>query len=133
MSTKPRISLYFVTLGLFALAMLGSGVMNVLQPPQLVESLSQLGYPPYLLTIIGVWKLLGALAIAVPGLPRLKEWAYAGFTFELSGAVISHLVSGDGPGKAAFPLALLALGLTSWALRPSMRRLSTAAQLSART
>jgi uncharacterized membrane protein YphA (DoxX/SURF4 family) len=133
MNTKPRISVYFLTLGLFALAMLSSGVMNLLQPPRLLESMSHLGYPTYVLVIVGVWKILGALAIAVPGFTRLKEWAYAGFTFELSGAVISHLASGDGPGKAAFPLALLALGLTSWALRPSSRRIATSTQLSANT
>jgi uncharacterized membrane protein YphA (DoxX/SURF4 family) len=111
----------------FALAMTASGVMDVLRPPQLVESFGKLGYPVYLLIILGVWKLLGTLAIVAPGFPRLKEWAYAGFFFNLSGAFVSHLAAGDGLGEAIISLGLLTIGLASWALRPSSRRLSAAA------
>jgi uncharacterized membrane protein YphA (DoxX/SURF4 family) len=117
---------YLVVLGLFAAAMTISGVMDVLHPPELVETLGKLGYPAYVLILLGVWKLLGVAAIAAPGLTHLKEWAYAGFTFDLSGAFVSHLASGDGLGKALMPLSLLALGLGSWALRPLSRRLAAA-------
>jgi uncharacterized membrane protein YphA (DoxX/SURF4 family) len=124
MSAKARIYLYFTTLGLFALAMTASGVMDVLHPKELVETLGKLGYPAYVLILLGVWKLLGVVAIVAPGVPRLKEWAYAGFAFDLSGAFVSHLASGDGLGKASIPLVLLSIGLASWSLRPSTRRLA---------
>jgi uncharacterized membrane protein YphA (DoxX/SURF4 family) len=123
MTTKARVYTYFATLGLFAFAMLGSGVMDVLQPASFKAAMSHLGYPAYVATILGVWKLLGVLAIVSPGRARLKEWAYAGFTFDLSGAFISHLVSGDGPSTAFVPLFLLGIGLVSWATRIQGRRL----------
>jgi len=74
-------------------------------------------------TLLGVWKLLGAAAIAAPGLPRLKEWAYAGVLFDLSGAAFSHASSGDPAAKVAVPLVLLGLAAVSWAFRPASRRL----------
>ena len=120
---NARLVAYWITTALFALAIAGSGTMNLLQPPELVAVLEHLGYPAYLGSILGTWKLLGAVAILAPGLPRLKEWAYAGFTFALSGATISHLVSGDPVGQAAAPLVLLSFALASWALRPEGRRL----------
>ena len=94
-----------------------------------------LGYPPYFLYIIGTWKMLGAIAILVPRFPRLKEWAYAGIFFNMTGALISWLavtVYGGvqipvGYGSPAFHLAndlhLIVLALASWALRPQSRRL----------
>ena len=75
------------------------------------------------MSILGTWKLLGAAAIVVPGLPRLKEWAYAGILLELSGAALSHAAAGDPAGKVAVPLVLLVLAAVSWALRPASRRL----------
>jgi hypothetical protein len=80
-----------------------------------------LGYPPYLLIILGGWKLLSAPALLAPGLPRLKEWAYAGIFFDLTGAAASHAFSGDPTGKVATPLVLLLTAATSWALRPASR------------
>ena len=97
---------YWITTGLLAFALAGSGMMNILQPPELVEGMGHLGYPLYFLTIIGVWKLLGVAAILAPRFPALKEWAYAGIVFDLSGAVVSHLASGDGLGEAAVPVVL---------------------------
>lgn len=123
MSPKTRTYLYLGTLGLFSLAMVGSGGMDLAQPPPLMEGMRHLGYPAYFVAILGFWKLLGVAALLAPRLPRLKEWAYAGFAFDLSGAAVSHLVSGDGVGKALVPLFLLAIGLASWALRPPSRRL----------
>ena len=124
MSTKTRVYLYFGTLALFALAMTGSGVMDLLLPPELAAGMAHLGYPLYFARLLGVWKLLGVLAIATPGYPRLKEWAYAGFAFDLSGAFVSHLASGEGVGKAVIPLVLLGVGLVSWALRTPGRKLT---------
>ncbi len=97
--------------------------MDVLRAPPVVQTIVALGYPAYLASILGVWKLLGAAAIAAPALPRLKEWAYAGVLFDLSGAALSHGLSGDPASKVAVPLVLLAIAAVSWALRPATRRL----------
>jgi len=123
MTSRTRTALYFGTLGLFSLAMIGSAAMDLTQPAQLVEGAHRLGIPMYVMSLLGVWKLLGVAAILVPDFPRLKEWAYAGFVFDLSGAAVSHQVSGDGLGTALVPVLLLSLGLVSWALRPESRRL----------
>ena len=124
MTPKTRVYLYFSTLGLFSLAMLGSGAMDLILPPELAAGLAHLGYAGYVARLLGVWKLLGVVAITAPGFPRLKEWAYAGFTFDLSGAFVSHLAGGDGLGKALIPLMLLSIGLASWSLRPEGRKLT---------
>jgi hypothetical protein len=124
MTAKTKVYAYFATLAAFALAMTGSGVMDLLLPAQMVASMAHLGYPLYFARILGVWKLLGVLAIVSPRRPRLKEWAYAGFTFDLSGATVSHLVSGDSLGTAMTPLFLLGVGLVSWALRTQGRKLT---------
>jgi hypothetical protein len=86
--------------------------------------LAHLGYPMYLLIIIGVWRIPGALALLVPRFPRLKEWAYAGAFFNYSGAAASHFLAGDGAGQWAGPVVLSVLSLISWALRPASRRLA---------
>jgi hypothetical protein len=101
------------------------GVLGLSHSDQVISSLTHLGYPAYFGTLLGAWKLLGALAITVPGLPRLKEWAYAGFVFDLTAAAISHASVGDGGGEVAAPLVYLALVLASWALRPASRRLAS--------
>jgi len=85
--------------------------------------LQHLGYPPYLDLILGPWKLAGAAAVIAPRFPRLKEWAYAGFFFNFSGAVASQLFRGEGPSTWVYPLVLTALTVVSWALRPADRRL----------
>lgn len=81
-------------------------------------------YPVYFVTLIGAWKVLGGLAILAPRLPRLKEWAYAGIAFDLTGATFSHVAVGNPAAKAIVPLVLLAIAATSWALRPPSRRLN---------
>jgi DoxX-like family len=85
--------------------------------------LAHLGYPMYLLIIIGVWRIPGALALLVPRFPRLKEWAYAGAFFNYTGAAASHFLAGDSAGKWVGPLVLAVFTLISWALRPASRRL----------
>jgi hypothetical protein len=99
------------------------GVIGLTASPEMTVNLEHLGYPVYFATILGFWKLAGAVAITVPGLPRLKEWAYAGFFFDLTAASYSHIVSGDGAIDIVSPLLFLALVMTSWALRPASRRL----------
>ena len=80
------------------------------------EDMEHLGYPAYVLILLGVWKLLGAVAVLVPRFPRLKEWAYAGMFFNYTGAVASHLAVGDGVQWVAYPLFVTGLVVASWAL-----------------
>ena len=89
--------------------------------PDVVRLVTHLGYPTYILTILGFWKPLAVIAWLVPGFPRLEEWAYAGVFFETTGAAASHLASGNGSTDAAGPLVLTALAMASWALRPQSR------------
>jgi hypothetical protein len=117
---RTRKIAYVATTALFALAMLGSGFADLTHPAEIVEGFAKLGLPLYIATMLGVWKLLGVAAIAAPGLPRLKEWAYAGFFFDLSGAVVLHAMFGE---PVFIPLGLALLGMASWALRPSTRML----------
>jgi hypothetical protein len=114
---------YWVTTGLFCLVLAGSGVNHLLHVDFMVENMTALGYPVYFMTIIGAFKLLGVGALLAPKLPLLKEWAYAGFTFNLIGATASHFYSGDSFGHAIMPALVLVVGLLSYALRPESRRL----------
>lgn len=117
---------YWVATGLVALAFAFGGAMDLAQPPAVLEGMAHLGYPAYLATLLGVWKVLGAVAVVVPGFPRIKEWAYAGMFFDLTGAAVSHAASGDPPGNVLTPLILLAIVGASYALRPESRRLVAA-------
>src|SRR4051794_38289006 len=123
MTPKLRVYLYLGTVSLFALAMVPSGLMDLTLPQTLAEGMHHLGYPDYVVRLLGVWKLAGVAVLLAPGLPRLKEWAYAGFMFDLTGAAVSHTASGAGFGRIVLPLVFLGLGLASWALRPAGRRL----------
>ncbi|RZK75476.1 MAG: DoxX family protein [Pedobacter sp.] len=81
-----------------------------------------LGYPVYILTIIGVWKILGVIAVLVPKFPLVKEWAYAGFFFAMCGALFSHAAKGDGAIELFGPALLLVLTVISWYFRPADRK-----------
>ena len=98
---------------LFAVPLLASGVAYLLTAPPVVEGMAHLGYPFYFIRFLGIAKILGAVAILAGIFPRIKEWAYAGFAFNLIGAVYSHLCSGDGP-KAIVPLVILIFGAFSY-------------------
>ena len=116
---------YWVTTALLALGFLAGGIFDIGQSPAVIVTLQHLGYPAYLAVLLGTWKVLGALAVTAPGLPRLKEWAYAGIMFDLTGALVSHAAVGDGADKLAAPLVLLAIAAASWALRPDSRKLAS--------
>ena len=127
-STRGRAIAYWITTGLLVFELCLGGVWDVLQVHQVREVIERLGYPPYFLIILGTWKLLGGIALAAPRLPRLKEWAYAGAVFDLSGALASHLASGfNDTGAFLYLIVLTAVAFASWALRPSDRRLQTRA------
>ncbi len=92
------------------------------------DMISHLGYPVYLLTLLGVWKILGVAAVLIPKYPLLKEWAYAGFFFAMTGAIFSHIVAGD-PLTGILPaLLLLILTALSWYFRPADRKIILANQ-----
>src|SRR4051794_31860809 len=114
---------YWVTTGLVAFVFLSSGVVNIARPGFATEAMTRLGYPGYFVPFLGVWKVLGGNAVLAPGLPRLKEWAYAGMIFDLTGAAVSHAAAGDPAGAAVFPLLFAGLVMASWALRPESRKL----------
>ena len=88
-----------------------------------LDMIIHLGYPAYLLTILGVWKLLGVIAVLIPGYRLLKEWAYAGFFFIMTGAIFSHVASGDSETKVLPALLLLILTVISWYFRPVGRKI----------
>lgn len=114
---------YWVTTALVAAAMGLGGVMDLVRPPELVEGMAHLGYPDYFVLILGAWKVCAALALLAPKLPLLKEWAYAGVVFDLTGAAASHAFVGDAAGEVVTPLVIGALAVASWWLRPASRRL----------
>jgi uncharacterized membrane protein YphA (DoxX/SURF4 family) len=93
--------------------------------PPVADVLANLGYPAYLLAVLGTWKLLGGTALVVPGFPRLKEWAYAGVFFEMTGAAASWIAIGDNTGQFITPLIFAVFAMASWALRPPARILGT--------
>jgi uncharacterized membrane protein YphA (DoxX/SURF4 family) len=99
------------------------GVINLARTEQAVTTLSHLGYPAYFAIILGTGNLLGAIVTVIPRFPRLKEWAYAGFFFNLTAAAFSRAAVGDSTADVVAPLVFLAMVLTSWALRPASRTL----------
>ena len=103
--------------------MTSTGIVQLMKVKEEADMFARLGYPEYLLTIIGVWKILGVVAVLIPKFPLLKEWAYAGFFFCMSGAIVSHMALGDPIGEVAPPLLLLVLTVISWYFRPASRKL----------
>jgi len=134
---KARSIAYWTTTGLVAFFIGGGGLAQIWQykfNPHGVVPL--LGYPMYFFAILGVWKFLGAVAILAPGFPRLKEWAYAGIFFDLTGAALSCAAVG-GYGAYGFhvlaPLIIAGLMVASWALRPASRTIGIAVSGGARS
>ena len=126
MSEKTRSIGYWITTLLGPASFVVGGTLFLTQGEQQVATLAHLGYPAYLLYILGFWKWLGAVTVVMPGLPLVKEWAYAGFFFELTGAAASHAFAGDGLGQIVQPIVFLSLVMASWGLRPASRRISVA-------
>jgi uncharacterized membrane protein YphA (DoxX/SURF4 family) len=117
--------IYWVATLWLALGMVSTGIVQLIKMKEEVEKTSvHLGYPMYFLTIISIWKFLGVVAILIPRYPLLKEWAYAGFFFLMSGAVISHTALGDGLKEYFGPVLLIMLTLTSWYFRPADRKIN---------
>jgi len=127
MSKRNKIIYWIVTIFL-AIAMIAGGTQQMLQIGGYNEIVTNLGYPLYLLSIIGVWKILGVITILIPKFPILKEWAYAGFFFAMSGAAISHIAVGQSFIEAMPSLFLLLITVLSWYFRPVDRKISLVSQ-----
>jgi uncharacterized membrane protein YphA (DoxX/SURF4 family) len=117
--SRGRVIVYWVATVSVAGELALGGVWDLLRIDYVRDVVEHLGYPTYLLTIMGIWKIPGAVALLIPRFPRLKEWVYAGAVINYASAVASHLIVGDGVGAVVAPTALLALTVTSWALRPA--------------
>ncbi|HWJ91054.1 MAG TPA: DoxX family protein [Flavisolibacter sp.] len=129
MAKRNKIIYWIATLWL-ATGMLSTGIVQLFRmkaegsvAPPGADGIKYLGYPVYFLTILGIWKILGVIALLIPKFPLLKEWAYAGFVFAMSGAVFSHIALDD-PLKDIYPsILLLALTALSWYFRPADRKI----------
>ena len=119
---EKTVRIYWAATGLFCLIMAAGGTANLLRVPVQTEIIQGLGYPLYLMTILGVAKILGVLALLSPGRPILKEWAYAGFTIDMLGAAASHAFVQDPIVPTVTPLLVLGLAAVSYATRPPDRR-----------
>ena len=117
---------YWLSLGLFAAVYTFSAIMDLTGVGPAHQTLLHLGYPAYVAIILGIWKAGAVVTLLSPRLPRLKEWAYAGIVFDLSGGFVSHVATGDALPKPIIPVVVLALALASYALRPASRRLASA-------
>ena len=123
MEKRNRIIYWVVTLWL-ALGMTATGIVQFLQVEEEAQSMERLGYPDYLMTMLGIWKILGVVAILIPKFIVLKEWAYAGFFFVMTGAIISHIAVNDSPSELFGPVLLLVLTIISWYFRPVNRKMA---------
>ena len=121
--TKRNKIIYWVATLWLALGMTSTGIVQLLKSKEEISLMTQLGYPVYFLTIIGTWKLLGVVAVLIPKFPLLKEWAYAGFFFNMTGAIFSHVAMSSGAIDFFGPSLLIVLTVVSWYFRPAERRL----------
>ena len=122
-AAKRNKIIYWIATLWLALGMASTGIVQLLKVKADTDFIIELGYPVYLLTILGVWKILGVAAVLVPKFPLLKEWAYAGFFFCMSGAVWSHIAMGNPVKDILPPILLLVLTIVSWYFRPAGRKI----------
>jgi hypothetical protein len=121
---KTKLIIYWIATTLMAVGMTGSGLAQIFHAKAMIDLITPLGYPSYLLYIIGIWKMLGVVAILLPGYKLVKEWAYAGFFFLMTGALASHLLSGDDSLKGIIgPFFQTVFIILSWYCRPADRKL----------
>lgn len=121
-----RTAAYWIVTVILAFSIALSGIGQLMRYGGNVDLVTAIGFPLYITNILGTWKLLGIIAILIPGFPRLKEWAYSGIFFLMTGASLSHMFAhdyGDGGFHVILPLFYAALAIASWALRPKSRKL----------
>ena len=125
--TKRNKIIYWIATIWLSLGMLSTGAVQLLKvkgdSPGSVDSMTHLGYPVYFVTILGICKILGVVVLLFPKFPLLKEWAYAGFFFMMSGAIFTHIAAGNSMSEIFPSLLLLILTVVSWYFRPADRKL----------
>ncbi len=122
MSKRDKIIYWVATLWL-CLGMASTGVVQIVRlEDEVNKTVNGLGYPVYFLIILGTWKMLGVVAMLIPKTPLLKEWAYAGFIFAMTGAIFSHIASGSAGAEFFGPGLLIVLTIVSWYFRPADRK-----------
>lgn len=119
-----RPSLYWLATSYVVLTSFLAGIAAIVHASPLFEEVLRLGYPPHFSTLLGMWKVLGAAALAIPRRPLLKEWAYAGLFVDFSGAIVAYAAAGDEVSSFVAPVLAMGALITSWCLRPSSRRLA---------
>lgn len=121
-SQKRNKIIYWIFTLWMSLGMVSTAIVQLMKHKDEVDNFTKLGYPIYLMTIIGVCEILGVIAALIPKCPLLKEWAYAGFFFTMLGALVSHIIVSDSIGKTFPPLLLLLITIISWYFRPADRK-----------
>lgn len=121
MSKRNKIIYWVATLWL-SLGMTSTGIVQLIRMDEEVAMITRLGYPAYILTLLGMAKVLGVVAVLLPRLPLVKEWAYAGFFFNMVGAIYSHVVTGSESTELFGPTLLLVLTAVSWYFRPAEKK-----------
>lgn len=121
--TKRNKIIYWIATVWLALGMTSTGIVQLTGMQEEADSFTRLGYPLYLMALIGTWKILGVITVLIPKFPLVKEWAYAGFFFVMSGALISHIAVGDPPMELFGPSLLIMLTFLSWYFRPADRKI----------
>lgn len=120
---KRKTLWYWIVTIILSFFIFSGGLAQTMQVKGVIEGFKPLGYPTYFISVIGVWKVLGIIAILIPKYQLLKEWAYAGLFFVLTGAVISHIASGNAHIQIIAPLLLAVFTVLSWYLRPADRKI----------
>lgn len=120
---KRKLIWYWIITIILSFCIFSGGLAQAMQVKGVVQGFKPLGYPTYFISLIGIWKMLGIIAILLPGFKLLKEWAYAGIFFTMTGAVISHIVSDDVSVQIIAPIVLAIFTVLSWYLRPANRKI----------
>jgi hypothetical protein len=120
---KRKLIWYWIITGVLSFCIFFGGLAQTLQLQKTIEGFKPMGYPIYFISLIGIWKMLGIIAILIPGFKMLKEWAYAGIFFTMTGAVISHIASNDVKAQIIAPIVLAVFTVLSWYLRPANRKI----------
>jgi hypothetical protein len=120
---KKKLLWYWIITAILSFCIFSGGLAQAVQVKEVVQGFKPLGYPNYFISIIGVWKMLGIIAILIPKFKLLKEWAYAGIFFIMSGAVISHIASDNVSVQIIAPFLLAIFAVLSWYLRPADRKI----------
>ena len=120
---KRKLIWYWIITAILSFCIFSGGLAQALQVDGVIQGFKPLRYPTYFISLIGIWKVLGIIAILIPKFKLLKEWAYAGIFFTMTGAVISHIASNDVSVQIIAPVLLAVFTVLSWHLRPADRKI----------